>query len=126
LADEKVCPDPVPVPIPPQPDPTTPLGIIKQVYATGLYDLRTKEGCGKFTEACCTALHEKLSASYGHLRKSGAQNQYNGHAVDALQRLVPMLESGVFDIIQSSESPEAKPAYNKAGDSEPDKWYYPA
>lgn len=128
LADEKVCPDPTPIPPTPIPPPTdkTPLGIIKSVYATGLYDLNTKEGCGKFTEACCKSLHELLDTSYGHLRKSGAQNQYNGHAVDALQRLSPQLEAGIFDIIISSESPQAQPAYNKAGDADPSKWYYPA
>jgi hypothetical protein len=126
LQPEKVCPDPIPVPPIPPPTDKTPLGIIKSVYARGIYNLSTKEGCGQFTEACCKELHEQLSETYGHLRKAGAQNQYNGHAVDALQRLAPQLDAGIYDIIISSESPDAEPAYNRAGDADPTKWYYPA
>ena len=116
-----------PVPIPPTPQPgETPEQTIAAVWATGQHELLTKDGCGTFTEACCQALHDRLDLSYGHVRKTGAQNQYHGHAVDALQRLVPVDQSGIFDIITNSESPNAKPAYNRAGDTRPDLWYYPA
>lgn len=128
LADEKDCPPPQPVPIPPTPGPLTPFQRIKAIYATGHYDLGTKAGCGQFTEACCQDLHEHDSAQWGHIRKSGAQNQYNGHAVDAMQLLVPSGDTaaGIYDIVISSESPEAKPAFNRQGDPAPSLWYYPA
>jgi len=117
---------PTPVPTPPHAD--TPIGVINSVYHTGLYDLSTHDGCGQFLEACVTALHDEMSKNYGHLRKTGSQNQYNGHAVDALQLLVRDGETkaGVYDIILSSESPDAKPAFNYVGEPRPDLWYYPA
>lgn len=134
LAPEKECP-PVPQPEPePEPEPIkTPLQAIETIYNTGLYDLRTKEGCGRFTEECCDQLHSLFSKKYGHVRKSGAQNQYNGHAVDAINLLTDhvnhdntLTEAGVYDIIVSSESEEARPAFNRAGPPAPDLWYYPA
>jgi len=33
--------------------------------------------------------------------------------------------NGIFDIIQSSVSPEAKPQYIRQGDPDPDLWYQP-
>jgi hypothetical protein len=132
LMDEKVCPpcpEPPPLP-PPQPPlilpgpgpwPSDPLGIIQKVYRDGHHDLSTKEGCGQFTEACCTELHNRHSLGWGHVKKMGAQNNYNGHAVDAIQ-----YHAGIYDIITSSESPQARPAFNRAGDFRPDLWYYPA
>jgi len=134
LQAEIVCPEvpPVEPPIPPNPTPAqNPLDLINQVYANR--PLLTKEQCGKFTEDCCTALHETFSDKYGHLKKSGAQNQYNGHAVDAINLLKDhtnpdgsITKSGVYDIILSSESPDAKPAFNRAGDAVDVLWYYPA
>lgn len=134
LAPEKICPE-VP-PIPPQPEPPhidTPLQAIKEIYNTGRFDLSTKEGCGRFTEECCDQLHSLFSKQYGHLRKTGAQNQYNGHAVDALNLLADhvnhngtLTPAGVYDIIVSSESADAKPAFNRVGDAVPALWYYPA
>ncbi len=117
---------PPPIVTPPPPD-NSPQGIINAVYATGLYDLKTKEGCGKFTEACCTDLHVKHSSLWGHVKKTGAQNQYNGHAVDAVMLLANTqgIFAGIYDIIFSSESPEAKPTFNFAGSVNADLWYYP-
>ncbi|HEX7767081.1 MAG TPA: hypothetical protein VF443_10230 [Nitrospira sp.] len=129
LADEKVCPDPVPIPPPtPTSGPLTPLQRIQAIYATGRYDLSTKAGCGQFTEACCADLHDHDSPMWGHIRKSGAQNQYNGHAVDAIMLLgsSKTTKAGIYDLITDSESPNAKPAMNFSGDPVPDLWYYPA
>jgi hypothetical protein len=125
LADEKECPPPQP-PNPPQPS-GSPLDMINQMYATGKFNLATKSGCGLFTEACCKVLHENHSPSWGHLRKTGAQNQFNGHAVDAIQLLVPELncEAFIYDIITDSESPNAHPALNVAGAPEPSLFLYP-
>ena len=113
------------VPKPPVVPGSTPLEIINNVYATGQYHLGTKEGCGQFTEACCTAIHDSLANTCGHIRKEPAQNQWNGHAVDAIMFLAGGWV-GIWDIITSSVSPEAKPAFNYAGPAEPEKWYYPA
>lgn len=106
-----------------------PMGIINEVFKTGKFNLATKEGCGKFTEECCKQLHERHHQLWGHIRKSGAQNQFNGHAVDAIQLLAAHSDgtkAGIYDIISSSESTDAKPAFNFAGDPRTDLWYYPA
>jgi hypothetical protein len=122
---------PPPGPSPQRPGPTRPvsaskdpLTIINEVFATGQHSLATKEGCGRFTEACCAALHE-INALWGHIRKVGAQNQFNGHAVDAIQLLAGE-GNGIFDIIFNSESPNAEPSFNRKGDPEPSLFFFPA
>lgn len=106
----------------------TPLDIIRRVYAEGDFDLSTKDGCGQFTEACCTALHNERSATYGHIRKFGAQNQYNGHSVDSVQSLKKdgPYPAAIYDIILNAEVPEAEPAFNYIAPPAVDLWYYPA
>jgi len=122
----KVVSPPLPFPIPPKP--STPLEIINDTYRTGSYNLGTKEGCGKFTEDCVRNLHVIRSIEYGHIKKVGAQNQYNGHAVDALMLLErdKDTEAGIYDIILATESPEAKPQFIHRGPPVSELWYYPA
>lgn len=137
---ETICPEPAPIPpIPPQPPlPKDPFGIIKAVYATGHYDLSTKDGCGRFNEDCVTALHETHSAEWGHIQKFPPQNHYpeqpyvpggKVHAVDANMLLTDApdgTKAGIYDIVFDSESPNAKPAFNFKGTPESALWYYPA
>jgi hypothetical protein len=109
------------------PTPTTskdPQAIINAIFASGAHSLATKEGCGRFTEACCAALHE-VDPMWGHIKKSGAQNQFNGHAVDAIQLLTGETR-GIYDIIFDSESPNAKPSFNRKGDPDGVLWFFPA
>ena len=78
--------------VPPPPDPAPPVNktaeqIINDVFNATHPNLATKDGCGKFTEDSCTALHEQHSQAWGHIHKFEGQNQYNGHAVDALMLL---------------------------------------
>lgn len=122
---------PVPPTVPPPSTVLTPYQIIQGVFAIGKYNLGTKEGCGQFTEACVVALHEANSNQWGNIRKIPPQNNYNGHAVDAIMLLTGSLvpagtftKAGIYDIIQSSESPEAKPVMNWVGEPDPNKWYY--
>jgi len=114
-----------PAPMPPG---SAPFDIIMHVYNTTHPQLWTVEGCGKFTEDCCTALHEQSSPYWGHVDKDPGQNQWNGHAVDAVMLVVNIAgtAAGIYDIIFSSASSEAKPVFNFAGPPEPDKWVYPA
>jgi hypothetical protein len=115
-------------PIPPPtngPSNNEPFTIIQWVYDTYEFDLSTHDGCGHFTEMCCQELHGRNSAQWGHIRKTGAQNQYNGHAVDALY-LMAGEGYGVYDIIHDSVSPNAKPACNWKDAGDPSLWYYPA
>lgn len=121
--NEKTCPPPDNPPIG-----DDPLEIIESVYTNGEFDLSTKNGCGQFTEACAIALHTQLSTFWGHIKKISPQNNYNGHAVDAIMLLVSVggIDAGIYDIIFSSESPEAKPVFNRQGDAVQSLWYYPA
>ena len=130
------CPEPIP-PTPVPPHDNTPIGIINAVFATGKFNLATYDGCGQFTEACVVALHEQLSNQFGHLQKFPPQNHYpeqpyvpggKVHAVDAIQLLsnIPTASAGVYDIIRSSESSEAEPAFNFAGPVNTALFYYPA
>lgn len=122
-----------PVTIPPPVNPPvisdeTPIAIINRVYASKQWDLSTKEGSGLFTEACCTELHNVHSSSWGHVKKHGQQNQYNGHAVDAimLKNSMPDCDKAIYDIIVNSESPNAVPALNFSSPVDESLWYYPA
>ena len=124
----------VKLPPPPEPPPVTPppvtggspLEIINGVYASGNYDLSTKTGCGEFTEECCRQLAAKWGAPpWGHIAKSPGQNQYQNHAVDALSSLYGD-DYGVWDIIYSSVSSNARPVCNRAGDPNPEEWRPPA
>lgn len=138
LQDEVECPK-LPVPIPPIPPSLskTPQELINKIHKSGQYDLSTKEGCGQFTERCVNELHTTFSPSYGHIKKLPAQNQYNGHAVDALNLLNghanldgTTTQEGVYDIIFNSESHDpdnpSKPVFNRVGPANHSLWYYPA
>src|SRR5262245_10608061 len=123
-------PPPIPEPGPQPPDPSNPQAVINWVYEQGDFDLSTHDGCGQFTEACCTALHDYNNSMWGHIKKNPGQNQYvgpsgTGHAVDALQCLAGPF-NGIWDIIHDSVSPNATPSFNHKGPADPALWYYPA
>lgn len=116
-------------PIPPEPIPPayhgSPSDIINQVYQNTHPNLSTHDGCGKFTEDCCTALHDFNNQWWGHIRKTSGQNQYNGHAVDAVM-LAAGTNPGIYDIIHDSVSPNASPQFIYKGPPDLSIWYYPA
>lgn len=118
-------PTPEPPPLNPNADP---LAIINGVYATGKYPLATKTGCGEFTEACCYALYTQQSNLWGHIKKNPGQNQYDGHAVDAVQLLGASgsTEAGIYDIVHDSESPNATPSLNFKGEPDPNLYLPPS
>jgi hypothetical protein len=124
--------EPAPGPTPPPQTGGSPLDIITRVYNDTHPNLATVPGCGKFTEDCCDALHEQHSPGWGHISKTEGQNQFNGHAVDALQLVIPVSDAsgntnpGIYDIIYSSASFEAKPVFNYVEPAKPELWYYPA
>lgn len=74
--------------------------------------LTSKERCGQFIEAVVADLFA-LDDNFGHLRKFGAQTQYNGHAVDAV---LYKATGQAIDLITASKlaSPQtpAQPAWS--------------
>jgi hypothetical protein len=121
------------IPLPPPPEPPSPanphqdpFAIIEAVYQQGDFDLSTKQGCGEYTEACVETLHASHSADWGHIRKTTAQNNWQGHAVDAIYLRWPAGETaaGVWDIVFDTESPNAEPSWSYKGATDPTLWYY--
>jgi hypothetical protein len=114
--------EPEPAPTPP-PSTRTPEEIMAGIPA----NLTTVDGCGQYTEDAGKALHDEHGPAWGHIRKTPAQHQWNGHAVDALMLLYPCkgVQPGVYDIVQNSSSPEASKSFNWVGPPDPALWYYP-
>jgi len=81
-----------------------------------------EESLGKFTESVAIALHQK-DPNWGHVKKSGAQRQYNGHAVDAIYY------KGTFtavDIIIASKTDNPQPGWGvKPSDPDDSRWLSP-
>lgn len=97
--------------------------VVQHVYATGSFDLSTREGCGAFTEACALALHA-LNAEFGHLQKQPEQNQWNGHALDAV---LYKATGQTVDLILSAPSPASVPQWSVHEDDDypPALWIDP-
>lgn len=81
------------------------------------------DGRGAFTEACATAMHDQ-DAHFGHVTKTPGQNQYNGHAVDAVNYLNDDGTGEVYIIVTTSGEIcwrfEDRSTYNGS------HWHYPA
>lgn len=101
---------------------------VVKLYNEGDYDLTTKEGSGLFTRDVAAYLHD-LDADFGELLKSRGRT----HVIDPLGRRVAVdavlyKKTGQsVDVIGSSASPKAKPAWtvDKPRYGEKD-WAWPA
>jgi hypothetical protein len=131
--DYRLTPTPVAPPTTPPtgedgPDPNAnPLDIINYVFNSTHPNLSTPSGCGLFVEDCVKELHDNMHPAWGHIKKNPGQNQFNEHAVDAMMLMVPSgaTAPGIYDIIQDSASPNAKPVFNYVEPPVPELWYYP-
>ena len=94
--------------------------ILTSVFTNGTaWDLTTLDGqfgCGAYTEAVVNA----LPVEWGHLRKSGAQIQSNGHAVDYVvyKSPTPLNNGGYYQgvtIIVGAGDIGARPSWNWTG-----------
>lgn len=56
--------------------------IVKKLFDAGVFDLKTHDGQGAFTDAVVSALHAK-DARWGHLKKNPSQTNEHGHGEDA-------------------------------------------
>lgn len=90
--------------------------IVNAVKTNGNYNLETHDGCGIFCEAVVKALHS-ADPNFGHLKKTGAQNNYNGHALDVtLYRATGQ----TVDFVYSGGDPGAHPSWSvNEGDNYP-------
>lgn len=83
--------------------------VVTEVFNRLRPNLLTKAGNGGFTEAVAWELEQREPGVWFHLKKVGGQNQWNGHAVDAILHAAT---GYAVDIIGSSESPDAAPAWH--------------
>ena len=82
------------------------------------------DGRGAFVEAAVTAMHD-TDARFGHIQKNPGQNQYNGHAVDALVFKNDDGTTGeIFEIV--TDSGELCWRFVDRSEANLGKWYYPA
>lgn len=77
--------------------------VVRDLAAT-FGPLDTHDRSGAFTELAAAVLHSH-DPNFGHLRKFGSQNQYNGHAVDAV---LYKATGQAIDLIIGSAEPGAR------------------
>jgi hypothetical protein len=86
--------------------------IVRKLYDSGVFDLRTHDGQGAFTDAVVSALHAK-DARWGHLKKNASQTHVHGHGEDAALYLSDTAgESCAVDFIGGAGGPNPQPAWN--------------
>lgn len=86
--------------------------IVQKLHASGVFDLRTHEGQGAFTDAVVAALHAK-DERWGHLKKTASQTHVHGHGEDAALYLSDRDgESCAVDFIGGAGGPHPQPAWN--------------
>lgn len=83
--------------------------VVKKLHATGVFNLKTHDGQGAFTDAVVAALHAE-DERWGHLKKSPGQTQLHGHAEDAALYLVEGLSSAV-DFIGGAGGSNPQPGW---------------
>lgn len=56
--------------------------VVRKLFNTGVFNLKTHEGQGAFTDAVVSALHAK-DERWGHLKKNPSQTNEHGHGEDS-------------------------------------------
>ena len=85
--------------------------IPRQLFDTGLFDLRTEAGQGAFVDAVVACLHAG-DARWGHLKKSSGQSHLHHHAEDAALYLSDDEgQSQAVDFIGGAGGPNPQPAW---------------
>lgn len=83
----------------------------KKLFETGLFNLKTEEGQGAFTDAVVSTLHA-LDKRWGHLRKKPGQTQVHGHGEDSALYLSDEAgQSQAVDFIGGAGGPNPQPGW---------------
>jgi hypothetical protein len=83
---------------------------VRQLHATGLFDLTTHHGQGAFVDACISMLHGK-NARWGHLKKKPGQTDVHGHGEDAALFLFADGRAQAVDFIGGAGGPNPQPGW---------------
>lgn len=85
--------------------------VVQKLFDTGLYNLKTHDGQGAFTDAVVSTLHAKDSR-FGHLKKKPGQTDVHGHGEDAVLYLSDTPgQSQAVDFIGGAGGSNPQPAW---------------
>lgn len=85
--------------------------IPRKLFDTGLFNLKTEEGQGAFTDAVVACLHAS-DERWGHLKKKPGQSQLHGHGEDAALYLSDDEgQSQAVDFIGGAGGPNPQPGW---------------
>ena len=82
----------------------------QKLFATGLFDLKTHDGQGAFTDACVSALHG-LDPNWGHLIKKPGQTDVHDHGEDSALYKQPNNAAQAVDFIGGAGGPNPQPGW---------------
>lgn len=83
----------------------------RKLFATGLYNLRTEDGQGAFTDAVVSTLHG-MDERWGHLKKNRGQTAVHGHGEDSALYLADEPgQSCAVDFIGGAGGPNPQPGW---------------
>jgi hypothetical protein len=104
-------------------------GAVVDLFNAGGFDLKTKDGAGRFTEAVALMLH-RHDANWGHLLKPSSRTHVVGpdgrrHAVDVI---LYRTNGQIVDIIRDAGEPGAGLTWGagREGEYGESDWYAPA
>lgn len=85
--------------------------VVDELFATGLYNLKTHEGMGAFVDAVVSTLHA-IDERWGHLKKKPGQTETHGHGEDAALYLSDEPgQSQAVDFVGGAGGPNPLPAW---------------
>jgi hypothetical protein len=83
----------------------------RKLFDTGLFNLKTEEGQGAFTDAVVACLHAS-DERWGHLKKRGTQSNLHGHGEDSALYLSDTPgQSQAVDFIGGAGGPNPQPGW---------------
>jgi hypothetical protein len=83
---------------------------VRKLFETGLFNFRTKDGQGAFTDACVSMLHGR-DPNWGHLIKKPGQTDVHGHGEDAALYKLPDGKAQAVDFIGGAGGPNPQPGW---------------
>lgn len=82
----------------------------KKLYDTGLFNLKTEDGEGAFTDAVVACLNG-IDSNWQHLKKSSAQTNIHRHGEDSALYLLPDGTARAVDFIGGAGGSNPKPGW---------------
>lgn len=84
--------------------------VVRTLYDTGLFNLRTHDGQAAFTDAVVSTLHG-LDPNWRHLKKSAAQTHVHRHGEDSAVYLLPDDKAQAVDFIGGAGGANPQPGW---------------